>query len=74
MRARTYNLIKKCFRANEQAYVASRYSTFILFQADAREKMAYSRLLKINLVLLVLVIICVASSVFALYIGNTKFI
>jgi general stress protein CsbA len=36
--------------------------------------MPYSRLLKINLVLLVLVIICIAASIFALYIGNTKFI
>jgi hypothetical protein len=36
--------------------------------------MPYNRLLKINLVLLALVIICIAASIFALYIGNTKFI
>jgi Ca2+/Na+ antiporter len=36
--------------------------------------MPYNRLLKINLVLLVLVIICIAASTFALYSGNTKFI
>jgi Ca2+/Na+ antiporter len=36
--------------------------------------MAYSPLLKTNLVLLVLVIICIGASVLALYSGNTKFI
>jgi uncharacterized membrane protein len=36
--------------------------------------MPYNRLLKINLVLLVLVVICIAASIFALRIGNTKFI
>lgn len=36
--------------------------------------MGYSRLLKIDLVLLVLVIICIAASFLALHIGNRKFI
>jgi Ca2+/Na+ antiporter len=36
--------------------------------------MAYNRLLKTNLVLLVLVLICIGASSFALYAGNMKFI
>jgi membrane protein YdbS with pleckstrin-like domain len=38
------------------------------------EAMALSRLLKTNLVLLVLVLVCVIASSFALYAGNKKFI
>jgi hypothetical protein len=36
--------------------------------------MAYNRLLKMNLVLLMLVVIGIAASLFALYAGNKKFI
>lgn len=36
--------------------------------------MAYNRLLKTNLVLLILVLIGIGASSFALYAGNTKFI
>ena len=36
--------------------------------------MAYSRLLKMDLVLLALVVISIVASLFAIYEGNTKFI
>jgi hypothetical protein len=39
-----------------------------------REAMAYNRILKTNLVLLVLVLIGIGASSFALYAGNKKFI
>jgi hypothetical protein len=54
-------------------YVVSVVIPLVIFHADA-SKMAYNRLLKMNLLLLMLVVIGIVASLFALYAGNKKFI